>query len=59
MIGQVSAVLSQMIGWVGEVVDSLLAEGALNSLLPLLLVGVAGSLLMFGAKIIRMFMWGN
>ena len=59
MVGELSGVLTQIISWLGQVVDSLMPEGALHAILPLVLLGIAGSVVMFGAKIIRMFAWGN
>ena len=51
MVGELSGVLTQIISWLGQVVDSLMPEGALHAILPLVLLGIAGSVVMFGAKI--------
>jgi len=59
MLDAVTSGLSTVIGWVGEVVNSLTAtDGALNALLPLLAIGISVSALMLGIKAVRSFIWG-
>lgn len=59
MVEAVTAALTAVIGWVGDVVTALTgASGALKDLLPLLAIGIAVSALMLGVKAIRSFAWG-
>lgn len=60
MLQAVGDVLTAFIGFVGEIVTSLLnAEtGALNDLLPLFVMGIAVSVFMVSFKIIRKCTWG-
>lgn len=59
MLEAVTAALSTVISWVGEVVTAVVGEaGALKELLPLLAVGIAISALMLGVKAIKSFAWG-
>lgn len=59
MLEAVGSALTEVIGWVGEVVTSLVsAEGALSGLLPLFAIGVACSALFFGVKAIKSCVWG-
>lgn len=59
MVEAVTTSLGTVIGWVGTVVDSLVAtEGQLNALLPLLAIGIAISALMLGIRALRSFAWG-
>lgn len=59
LLNEVTKGLTEVIGWVGTVVTSLVGEGgALAELLPLLAIGVAVSALMLGIKAIRSFIWG-
>ncbi|MBQ9839100.1 MAG: hypothetical protein IJO56_06405 [Oscillospiraceae bacterium] len=60
MMEAVTSALSTVIGWVGTVVDALIGEsGQLNSLLPLMAVGISISALMLGVKAIKSFAWGT
>lgn len=61
MISAVGSALSAMIGWIGNIVTSLVAApdpqtgtgaGALYALLPLFAIGIAASLCMFAMKIV-------
>lgn len=60
MISAVGSALSAMIGWIGNVVTSLVTApvegvssgGALYALLPLFAIGIAASLCMFAMKIV-------
>lgn len=60
MLQAVGDVLTAFIGYVGEIVTSLLnAEtGALNPLLPLFAIGIAVSVFMVSFKAIRKTTWG-
>lgn len=59
MIGSVTSAISDVLGWIGTVINSLLdTSGDLNALLPLFAVGVAISAIMLGVKMIRSFIWG-
>lgn len=65
MLQAVGDVLTAFIGWVGEIVSSLLqaggegaAAGALNPLLPLFAIGIAVSVFMVAFKAIRKVTWG-
>lgn len=49
--------LSQVIGWIGEVISALLT-GELSALLPLFAIGVVVSVIMLGVKVLRSFTWG-
>lgn len=49
--------LSQVIGWIGEVISALLT-GELAALLPLFAIGVVVSVIMLGVKVLRSFTWG-
>lgn len=59
MLVAVGNALTTMITWLGDVVGSIAGEtGELSALLPLFALGVAGSAVMFGVKLIRSFTWG-
>lgn len=58
MMAAVTAALTTVISWCGTVVTAVLS-GELSDLLPLLAVGVAISVLMFGVKCIKSFAWGT
>lgn len=59
MIEAIGSALTAVIGWMGEVVTSLVSStGALNALLPIFGIGIAVSVLMLGIKVIRGFSWG-
>lgn len=51
--------LSEVIGWIGTVINSMVGEnGELAKLLPLLMVSVSISALLLAVKVIRSFIWG-
>ena len=51
--------LSQVISWIGTVINSMVGEnGELAKLLPLLMVSVSISALLLAVKVIRSFIWG-
>lgn len=59
MLTAVGNMLTEVIGWIGEVVTSLVGEaGALGELLPLFAIGIAVSVFMFAMKAIRKVTWG-
>lgn len=60
MLQAVGDVLTAFIGYVGQIITSLLnAEtGALNDLLPLFVMGIAVSVFMVSFKIVRKCTWG-
>lgn len=59
MIEAVGTALTNVLGWVGEVVSALTtAEGSLGALLPLFAIGIGASLFMFAMKAIRKVTWG-
>lgn len=53
----IGSALSQVIGWIGEVITALLT-GELSALLPLFAIGIVVSVIMLGTKVIRSFTWG-
>ena len=53
----IGGALSQVIGWIGEVISALLT-GELSALLPLFAIGIVVSVIMLGTKVIRSFTWG-
>lgn len=62
MITAVTTALTDVLGWVKTVIDSILTSGeqagALNALLPLFAVGIAISALFIGFRIIKSIVWG-
>lgn len=65
MLQAVGDVLTSFIGWVGQIVTSLLqtagegvTAGALNPLLPLFVIGIVVSVFMVAFKAIRKCTWG-
>ncbi len=60
MMEAVTTALGTVLDWVGTVVTSLTTtNGELNSLLPLMAIGIAISALMLGVKAIKSFAWGT
>ncbi len=58
-LSDVGTTLTNMTGWLGDVVDALLAsDGVLHSLWPFILVGFSVSIVMLSIKVIRSFSWG-
>lgn len=59
LLTAVGNALTQIIGWVGDVVESLVGnDGALSALLPLFAIGIGISVLLFGIRAIRSIVWG-
>lgn len=52
-------VFSQIVSWVGNVIDAINTGGAWADLLELFLIGIAISIAMVAVKIIRKVVWGN
>lgn len=60
MMEAISTALTDVIGWVGEVVTALVGtDGQLKDLLPLMAIGIGISALMLGIKAIKSFAWGT
>lgn len=66
MLATLVTVFGEMLGMFGDVVAGLFtaagegtAAGVLYPLLPYFLVGIAASIILLGAKVIRKFVWGN
>ena len=60
MMQAVTTALTDVIGWAGTVLTSVITEaGELHALLPLWAVGIAISALMLGIRVMRGFAWGN
>lgn len=59
MLEQIGTVLTQFIGWIGDVVTALTTTGGdLYALLPLFAIGIAVSVFMVAFKAIRKVTWG-
>lgn len=59
MLAAITSGLTQIITWFGTIITALLGEnGALAPLLPLLVIGIAISLVLLGVKLIRKVSWG-
>lgn len=64
MLTTLASVFGEVMAMFGDVVTALFTTtgdtpGALSALLPYFLVGIACSLILLGAKVIRKFVWGN
>lgn len=60
MLAAVTSAITDVLGWCGTVISSLLGtSGELAPLLPLFAVGVAISAIMLGVKVIKGFIWGS
>ena len=59
MLESIGSGTTQMITWLGNVVDAIVStDGALADLLPVFTLAIAGTVVMFGVKILRSFTWG-
>lgn len=59
IFGQLGAALTLVMGWIGSVLSALVtADGALNELWPLAMVGIAFGLVYKGIGMIKSFTWG-
>lgn len=56
-MGAIGNALTEVIGWIGQVITALLS-GELSSLLPLFALGIVVSVIMLGVRVIRSFTWG-
>lgn len=60
MLTTLATVFGEVMDMFGSVVSGLFTtNGELAALLPYFLVGIAASLILLGAKVIRKFVWGN
>lgn len=59
LLTTLGSVFTQLITWVGNVVDAINTGGAWADILELFLIGIAISLAMVAVKIIRKVIWGN
>lgn len=57
MVAAVSAALTQVIAWIGEVITAI-TTGELAALLPLFAIGIAISVLLFGIRAVKSVIWG-
>lgn len=59
MTEAIGSALTDMITWLGNVVNAVVGtDGALKALLPVFALAVAGTVVMFGIKVLRGFTWG-
>ena len=54
----ITTALTQIITWIGTVLESIVGEGALQSLLPLFAITIAISLIMLAVRVVKTFTWG-
>lgn len=59
MIEAIGSAITSMIDWLGDVVSAVVGtDGALGALLPVFALAVAGTVVMFGIRVLRGFTWG-
>lgn len=59
MIEAIGSGVTSMIGWLGDCVDAVVgSQGALNALLPVFALAVAGTIIAYGVSLIRSFTYG-
>lgn len=59
MMNLVTNAITDVLGWVGTVVTSLISEsGQLADLAPLFAIGIAISAVLLGVKVIKSVVWG-
>lgn len=59
MLDSVTAGLTTVIGWIGDVITAVFTEGGeLEELAPLFAIGISISAILLGVKIIKSFVWG-
>lgn len=59
ILGDVGTGLTQVIDWIGQVIDALVgADGALGAIWPLVGISIGISIILFGIKVMRGFTWG-
>ena len=56
-MGEIGKALTEVIAWIGEVVEAL-TTGSLSALLPLIGLGIAVTVVMLAVKVVRSFTWG-
>lgn len=56
-MGAITDALTDVLSWIGTVIESLLS-GDLAALLPLFAIGIVVSVIMLGTKVVRSFTWG-
>lgn len=63
MLTQLVGVFTAVLGMFGDIVSALFTTGetagVLSALLPYFLIGIAASLILLAARVIRKFVWGN
>lgn len=60
MLTSLVTVFGEVLGMFGTMVTALFGtDGQLASLLPYFLIGIAASLILLAARVIRKFVWGN
>ncbi len=60
MLTSLVTVFGEVLDMFGSVVSGLFTTGGdLAALLPYFLIGIAASIILLGAKVIRKFVWGN
>ena len=59
LLTTLGSVFTQIISWVGNVIDAINTGGAWADLLELFLIGIGISIAMVAVKIIRKVVWGN
>ena len=59
LLTTLGTVFTQIVTWVGSVIDAINTGGAWADLLELFLIGIAISISMVAVKIIRKVVWGN
>lgn len=60
ILTSLGTVITQVIAWFAEIITAIFsAEGSLNALMPLALIGIASSLVFLGVRVFRKIAWGN
>ena len=59
LLTTLGSVFTQIVSWVGNVIDAINTGGAWADLLELFLIGIAISISMAAVKIIRKVVWGR
>ena len=59
MLTFVTSGITQVISWVGSVLDAIVGtDGTLSSLAPLFAIGISISVIFLGIKIVKSIVWG-
>lgn len=56
-MGAIGSALTEVIGWIGEVIEAL-TTGSMSALLPLLGLGIAVTVVMLAVRVVKSFTWG-